>query len=439
MNRLIWKELVEQRYVPVAYAGLLTTIIVVWFVMGNFMASHGGGANDRLDFESAVQLLFGAIPLSGLLVGSSAISNEVGSGTLSFLSALPVSRARIWWSKIIAGLSTAGMSTAMMIAAFSICIACLFGHKELGHAVSVMSVGYDGGWEVWTVIGLAFLIIFALSNLVSLFCDRPMAAAGISLIFGLSGIFSIANIAGIRDPYDLSGVLVGIGYVSFVILTTSLLIFNRGEMLRSRQRFMVALGSFAVAALIPLALFLGFLGLLRLAVSDIPVLTTWHLTPAGYGALPDKAIMSKIDIKYDRVKPGATYIGELPLCNSWSWVTMPASVKTYSPNITASIAKEAVQENGNKERVGYSVVYAYRPEWPIGGETRRINVFSASGHLIGTVDISAFKTIGVFPRQPWFGLLGSGGALRDDVRLDSGRLGVDAHLPRVEGLEKVSL
>lgn len=88
MNRLIWKELVEQRYVPIAYALLLAAVMTVWFVMGNYVATHGGQANDRITADAALTLFWLAVSWSGLLGGASTISGEVGNGTLQFLSAL---------------------------------------------------------------------------------------------------------------------------------------------------------------------------------------------------------------------------------------------------------------------------------------------------------------------------------------------------------------
>lgn len=74
----------EQRYGPVAYAALLTSILIVWFVMGNYVATHGGHATDRLTPYAATDLLWLGIWWSGLLVCSSKISSEIGGGTLSF-------------------------------------------------------------------------------------------------------------------------------------------------------------------------------------------------------------------------------------------------------------------------------------------------------------------------------------------------------------------
>jgi ABC-type transport system involved in multi-copper enzyme maturation permease subunit len=393
MNRLVWKELVEQRHVPVAYAGFLTAAIVVWAVMGNYVATHGGQISDRISTAGISGLYWMILPWSGLLVSSSLISSEVESGTLSFLSALPVSRARIWWSKLVAQLASVGLTAAVITVISFLSVLCLFGQAGFKDFVSMNHLHGVGGYPEMPFVLCTFFIVFSLSNLTSTLIDRPLAAAATAFCVGVVGCYVIIVGSGTtQNPSqdNITGLLFLVGYLSFALLLASYITFKKCPTLRTSRRFLVSFVSLAQLLGIPYLLALAgvcvWSYVIRLAELEIP-------NPTGY--FRRNATLNE-DLEYGRVEVGRKYQAAFYYDKSQYWESAPVAAKTYSPELSASVLSRTRMDSNHKSFTQYGLEYVFVPSGLSGDETQRINLLSASGKVVGTIDIKAHKTKGFF-------------------------------------------
>jgi len=401
MKRLIWKELYEQRYVPFAYAALLTSILIVWFVMGNYVATHGGQATDRLTPNTATDLLWVGIAWSGLLVCSSTISSEVGSGTLSFLSVLPVGRVRIWWTKITAGLLTSWFSILLMLVSYALCVVCVFGHAGFKEVNAVIHF-HNSSVGQWLDLVTIYAVIIAVSILASTLTDRPAAAVGISLMGGIcANLFISGDLITHLSDIETSGWMGLIyGYVAVALLASSLLVFRNGSTLKTARRFIVAGISLTVAAFIPVAIILTLGYLVKLALLQMPQVVDWTETHAIPNISSSKVVFRYVEVQYGRVRPGVVCHGTFQVGTSIKGV-YPMSIKTYSPNISATLVTRQQQRKDGLRYFTYGLSYIYKPTLPVGNEVRQIDLIASNGKVVATIDIKAHKAIGLFVPLKW--------------------------------------
>jgi len=412
MKRLIWKELVEQRYIPFAYAVLLTVILAIWDVMGNWAATHGGSPGDRMTMDNALIILTGGLLVTGLFPGSNTIANESAQGTIGFLSMMPIGRAKIWMSKVIAGIVIMVASAAFMLVAF-VAITFLEFHGEAITAIAKIIPFGHVSFGLALLLGIAgmltLLIISLYSYSISLFCstiaDRPLAAAGLAVCIGLGLIWGMGT-----APFD-QGFAIEAGLTASVafFLLSSWFSFCRNVELNAYTRRRTIIWTVSALCLVISMISGVFFYLQSLVELSVPQLeSSYYPIPRSFYPPNYKAGQVTYTIKYRRARIGMTSSGLLPIGNSWQIGDRPVSFQSNSPSLTGQISEQTVQLSlGRKhekpiQRTVYNVLYTYRPALPYGDETLVLNALSARGNVIGSIYISAHKARGYFPHRGWF-------------------------------------
>lgn len=264
MKQLIWKEWHELRWLPLA--SVLCVVVLTW---GSDLFWRTYHHDLRIgDVNFPLSITWG---LFSLLTGASLFASEVGSGTLDFLSVLPLSRRRLWCIKI----STASAALLLSWLTSSLVWAWLVPHlvPAATPAAAWLAFWLPNGGNLSP--GLLFLDMFAVTVAVSAFADRALSVLLVSaLVFGatffglamLLNEYLLLHMSAYTESLAVNHVLVPAQH-SFDVLEVfsavlSLLVFasisywtfTRGETLRSAKRFRVGalsgLVSAGIAALI---------------------------------------------------------------------------------------------------------------------------------------------------------------------------------------------
>lgn len=226
MKMLFWKEWHELRALPLGAAVAVAVLMTCVKVLTR-------GSHDPFLAETAF-ILVGVWLLFGAVAGASAITQEIGSGTLQFLSSLPISRGTIWWVKSSAAL---GMLLPTVLS------------SSIVWALFHMLWAPPGARSLNDFLGvLAFFLpcllgVFVVALAVSPFFDRTMSAVIVAVLaaIGIASLF--INIVskysgGIDGPLPMLFTLVGLSIPTFAAI--SYWTFTRGEALRDGRRFKAA-------------------------------------------------------------------------------------------------------------------------------------------------------------------------------------------------------
>ncbi len=186
LNLLYWKEWREQRSI-VAAAPVLTFALLT--VYGVLVRSHAFGPGIAVVSGGVAGGLLGlAWLLSAALCGTSIMAPEINTGTLRFLSMLPLSRARIWRDKI-----------AISVAAMVLCIAA----ATLAYLLfcAVAGVGNAFGAPMAEMIGNGSLLfvcvlVFAVACYLTMLLENPIAALLATIIVSLAAVVLTDLMAG---------------------------------------------------------------------------------------------------------------------------------------------------------------------------------------------------------------------------------------------------
>ena len=186
--------------------------------------------------------------VAGVLSGCGLFSGEVASGTLTFLTMLPITRPRIWRSKVGAGLLTLGASIAGIGIAGAV-IMLSFAHSAISRIPYLSHSPLDlKGAMIASMAGAAFTGIgcFIVALVVSLLLDRTLTSAIVSIAacLGIPLLISGAvNAAEMQWPsshgywYYAMELMSILAIPSF--LGASFYIFVHGETLRTTKRFIL--------------------------------------------------------------------------------------------------------------------------------------------------------------------------------------------------------
>ena len=222
MKQLLWKEWMELRYVPLVTPALFA--LLTYF-------GHVIGSGWNLESFNAMMPY---CALAGVLAGCGSFSSEVGSGTLSFITSLPVSRKQIWLAKFSAGLIAIAISIAGAFVVF-VLIAALYHHPKsvetgLANGTWYLSVGY-------------ILWLFALSLAVSPLVDRSLTSLALSIIGGLAlstVFFNLIDPDKYAQPATLILTVLLFALSGFSSIVASYRTFIQGDTLRTDRRFYLA-------------------------------------------------------------------------------------------------------------------------------------------------------------------------------------------------------
>ncbi|MBV9848991.1 MAG: ABC transporter permease subunit [Armatimonadetes bacterium] len=249
MKQLFWKEWYELRLLPLASAVCVALLIFTAKVFAKtYDSAH------RFTFGDTILPLVATWMLFGLLAGAGLIAQEVGSGGLQFLSALPVSRPRVWWVKVITALGMLLLSVLTSAAAWAVIDAFVFQSAFFNDPF------WHGHMALWAMTGMALLLLlgfFAVALAVSPFLDRPISAVVAALLTSIAWLGILQNAASEYVDYVAHGRMYtwqpndphthDIGLILMLMVALSIPVFaaisywtfTRGETLRSARRFRV--------------------------------------------------------------------------------------------------------------------------------------------------------------------------------------------------------
>ncbi|BDI31350.1 hypothetical protein CCAX7_34010 [Capsulimonas corticalis] len=257
MNTLIRKELREIRIIPLGMTILFILANICW-ALWDFQERRGAHP-EFLPFSVNALLGMGMVCcfISSALCGSSLFCGEIGSGTLSFLTMLPVRRNTIWLSKVIAGLT--GVFTTFFGVLSVSAITSLAHENGAAQLHTVLGALHDPS-TFWTSLGSPVLIAigcFAVSLTVSLLLDGALASALLSIAACICVPGVVAETINLATGYFLTNSTF-VALVSWILMSlippaffaASFYIFVNGETLRSKKRFLLLGKSLALWALV---------------------------------------------------------------------------------------------------------------------------------------------------------------------------------------------
>ncbi len=261
MKQLFWKEWYELRLLPLGSALCVALLIFGAKVLSTVEVM---GANFQL--PDTFLPLVGTWAICALLAGSGLFAQEVGSGGLQFLSALPTSRRRLWGVKVSTALGMLLVSVLCSTLTWMVIDAFVFRNAFF----DFFYANRHGPTLVQVAAALLLLLsFFSVSLAVSPFLDRSLSAVVTALLVGIAYFGALETLAfdyvnyygrlydwqsdAHRRSQDwLFALLSGLSLLVFV--TVSYWTFTRGESLRSSRRFQVGalagLASVAVAVLV---------------------------------------------------------------------------------------------------------------------------------------------------------------------------------------------
>jgi ABC-type transport system involved in multi-copper enzyme maturation permease subunit len=213
MRMLIWKELREQRLIPLAMGLLVVVVIVIGFFASRIMAKTGGWAVG-MKFDETTMFLWLGIMLSGLFSGAGAVASEIGSGTLSFLMGLPVSRLRLWVAKAVAGVIVMCIAQAAVYVAYFLTTALLFPGdvaRSGGMGGFVGRIAHDAR-DAW----LGAFYVYAVALLVSTLVDRAVAASVATIVIASLASIAFSSIIGAFLQHAATSAIIYVASMYFI-------------------------------------------------------------------------------------------------------------------------------------------------------------------------------------------------------------------------------
>ena len=236
MKQLFWKERYEMRWLP---PGAALAVAAVLIGIKAFTQYHG---ERFLAFDEIVPVIFGAWLLFGVLAGAGLFSQEIGTGTLQFLSSLPVPRRTVWWVKVgtaLGALLLAVLGSALV--GVALCAIWSPGGLTGGQSSLRDGTSWLGVLEGTGVVLFFLLNCLSIALAVSPFCDRSLiasVAATLACVGVDAAIFDVAGNLSHSGDGRLLFTLVGLTIPTFAMISYGT--FTRGESLRSARRFTVA-------------------------------------------------------------------------------------------------------------------------------------------------------------------------------------------------------
>jgi ABC-type transport system involved in multi-copper enzyme maturation permease subunit len=420
MNKLIWKELREMRMIPVAVPLLAALLFLVYDAVLAWMAAHGSGTSAWMTPNDCTWFLILGAAASGIFAGSSAVAPETGSGTLMFLTSLPISRPRLWTAKLVAGFIITVASVITVVLAFLPIAYCLLPIKII----------FDPNTAYFITLITAYVYCVAL--LASTLVDRSITAAVIAVIasvtagIGFVGLLSGFSALDQHDPHGLQAMYVAGASIYLGLLITSFLAFCRGGSLRTSRRWVIAsvtLLAWFVGGGLCFAAYGDYyaqrwdsdnyrVGLLQSqqAIASYSSGSMTIVAPTLHGQrwliLMDHALIGKtryasIDLESnDLDTPSAIPIraeGDRAVRASIGGV-----VNLSRDYYRGSIGTTVISPAGPHFAVGHPfpagpiavrVNIAYTPQAPAGDEHQTVRLYDQEGRVVGAVDIVGSKSM----------------------------------------------
>ncbi len=250
VKALVWKEWREQR--PLVIAGLLLAAAMPLFLIAG--AATLQRSVDLATLADAMPLFLAGLlwPFLTAACGAGTISGEIGDGTIGFLLSRPASRGQIWLVKV----AVAGLALLLVVVG-SLAVAALFQQLARGQGSDdvIRSLSYldhnsvVGAFTVISIAGSLFLL-FALAVFFSTFLSRALTAAAAGLAAALaviSTVFLIWSRLDLMPRFEPELMAVELGAAGLLVMTSSLYLFTRGELLSGRRVLRTAVFGSALA------------------------------------------------------------------------------------------------------------------------------------------------------------------------------------------------
>jgi len=261
VKQLIWKELREQRFIPLGMASMVAVVLIVWCVAAAWLAQHHlnyrgyVGPASPLTPNATTTVLMLAVCGAGVLPGGGAFANENGGGTVVFIATMPGGRSRAWWAKTVSGLIVMAASCVAVFAAYCATLFALYGSVDL-HS---MATTFDGPFSAAgsRLCYLLFALIgYSVCQLVSAVVDRSVVAVVVGLILSAALLAAATSLsAGISwNPHMPWSGLVFLVCMLTLLFVTSLgashSAFCRSDLAQPSTRFPKAGAVLAVGAIV---------------------------------------------------------------------------------------------------------------------------------------------------------------------------------------------
>jgi ABC-type transport system involved in multi-copper enzyme maturation permease subunit len=234
MRAIIAKEF-RQSHLLVWLGFLLSAVLAAlyWAWSRNYVKS----IQDQRDLDGFMALLLLLTTGVMILVATAGLfSSETGRGTLAFLLGLPISRGRIWLAKAIAGLGIALSSALLLIVPIAIVLPQVMREIDLRPYLLDIATG------VLLLFSIAFFCTTVFQRGISVLLVTVIIFGAVML---LAAVFLSLNgpILGYDDQLDFT--LIALFLVPGFLLA-SLFMFSRGELLMTRRKWWLAIGSLLV-------------------------------------------------------------------------------------------------------------------------------------------------------------------------------------------------
>jgi ABC-type transport system involved in multi-copper enzyme maturation permease subunit len=199
--------------------------------------------------DTAVSELYFVWLLSAALCGSYMVAPEVGNGTLQFLSALPISRKAVWWTKLASALAVHALSMAAAVCAY-------LASYIIAMQLNVQSYEPFPDKQVISTILAITLPVFAVATVATMLLDRVISALMATVCFSILGFMGV-NMVDQLTEWN-SGTF---NYCAWTLcslwvlscLDSSCRIFVRGETLKTPKRYVLIFHNCSIDVVVILA------------------------------------------------------------------------------------------------------------------------------------------------------------------------------------------
>ena len=237
MMLLFWKEWREMRLLPVLALATYIALFLAEASCDRFSTGEWQSSPEFMNPLIATWLIFWTV------AGSTAFSSEIGSGSLQFMSVIPVSRRRIWWVKLSVAFFSAVAVFAVTIA-FVQMLYLYWPGSSIAHAGRLNNSVWPMNLYWALLVSGSLLVCLSSGFCASPFFDQPIvstvvAAIGGVIYFAFSTLYNIGRIYHYHGNFYYLGALIVTALLIMPPLVTSYQTFVRGESLKSIKRYKV--------------------------------------------------------------------------------------------------------------------------------------------------------------------------------------------------------
>lgn len=250
LKALLWKEFREQRQLILAAWAI--ALVLPLFLVAGMAAATPSYELAALGQMLPLVLMMLVWPVFALAIGAMTVASEMSDGSLRFLLSRPVSRSRIWATKV--GVAAASY---VLVVLGSSAIAVLFDYTVSGRS-RLLSFDRDLGLSVIAAVLIGALFVGA--HYCSLFFRRPLAAAlaGAVVVGAMAAVVSalwmvfVQPSAWARQVYWSLGASTGIPLATAGLLFAAWWVFSRGDLFGGNAARRMAIPLVVVTAVVTL-------------------------------------------------------------------------------------------------------------------------------------------------------------------------------------------